>query len=69
MTPIHSLHAVVDGDPKSQPVLILGPSLGATTQAWDDLVSLLRDHFAIVRFDLPGHGASPVADAPFTLSD
>jgi 3-oxoadipate enol-lactonase len=69
VTPIGSLHAVVDGDVHAQPVLVLGPSLGTTTEAWNDLVPLLRETFAIVRFDLPGHGKSPVADAPFTLTD
>jgi 3-oxoadipate enol-lactonase len=64
-----TLHSVVDGDLSAQPVIILGNSLGATTHAWGALVPLLTDHFAVVRFDLPGHGESPVADQSFTLTD
>lgn len=63
-----TLNAVIDGDLASQPVLLLGPSLGTTTHAWDALIPELS-RFAIVRFDLPGHGQSPAADAPFTLAD
>lgn len=64
-----TLHSVVDGDLTTQQVVILGHSLGTTTHAWDDLVPLLTDHFAVVRFDLPGHGQSPVAESAFTLAD
>lgn len=64
-----TLHSVVDGDVSAKPVIVLGNSLGATTHAWDALVPLLTDHFAVVRFDLPGHGQSPAADDAFTLAD
>jgi 3-oxoadipate enol-lactonase len=66
---VPALHAVVDGDLSEQPVIVLGPSLGATIAAWDRLMPLLRAQYAVVRFDLPGHGGSPVADASFSLTD
>ena len=66
---IPALHTVVTGDVTSQPVIVLGSSLGTTTRAWDNVIDALGDEYAIVRFDLPGHGESPLATAPFSLSD
>lgn len=65
---IPALHTVVTGDVATKPVIVLGSSLGTTTHAWDDLVPLLSDRFAVVRFDLPGHGESAPATAPFSLA-
>lgn len=64
-----TLHSVIDGDLSAQPAVILGPSLGTTTHAWDAIVPLLTDRFAVVRFDLPGHGESAIADDAFTLRE
>ena len=52
------------------PLLILGPSLGtAGGVLWSTTIPLLRDRFRIVSWDLPGHGVSPKATAPFTIRD
>lgn len=64
-----TLNTVVDGDVTNKPAIVLGASLGTTTHAWDAAVPLLTDRFAVVRFDLPGHGESPVAPGAFTLAD
>lgn len=53
----------------SNRVLILGPSLGTDTHLWDLAAPALREHYAILRWDLPGHGASPSARDGFTLSE
>lgn len=53
----------------SHRVLVLGPSLGTDTRLWDLAAPALREHFAILRWDLPGHGASPSARESFTLSE
>ena len=50
-------------------VLVLGPSLGTTAQTWDGALAELLQQHAVVRFDLPGHGKSPVATASFTLAE
>jgi 3-oxoadipate enol-lactonase/4-carboxymuconolactone decarboxylase len=53
-------------------LLVLLPSLGTTTELWDGVVGRLRstpNAPRILRVDLPGHGVSPVARAPFTVSD
>jgi 3-oxoadipate enol-lactonase len=62
------LHAVQDGPPEA-PVLVLGPSLGTTLGMFDALVNGLADSFRLVRFDLRGHGGSPVVAGPYTVAD
>lgn len=67
---IPALHTVVDGNTSTQPVIVLGASLGTNASAWDALVPVFSAAgFATVRFDLPGHGKSEPATAPFTLAD
>ena len=58
----------------TNPLLVLLPSLGTTTALWDGVVAALRADprtagLRILRIDLPGHGASPAAAAPFTIAD
>jgi 3-oxoadipate enol-lactonase len=50
-------------------VVFLGPSLGADAHLWDLALPTLATHNTIVRWDLPGHGASARATGGFTLAD
>jgi len=53
------------------PLLVLGPSLGTTAQTlWTEAAQHLSEHFQVVAWDLPGHGAnrSPVEDH-FTMAE
>jgi 3-oxoadipate enol-lactonase len=50
-------------------VLILGPSLGSDTHLWDLAAPTLAQRHTLVRFDLPGHGESEVAQEDFSLED
>lgn len=63
-----ALHYTVDG-PDDAPVLMLGASLGTTTELWCQQVPGLAQDFRVVRYDHRGHGASPVPPAPYTLAD
>lgn len=63
-----SLHAVFDGSPTASP-LVLGPSLGTTTDMWQPQIAGLAERFRVVRFDHPGHGGSPTEPAPHTIAD
>ena len=63
-----TLHAVFDGPPTASP-LVLGPSLGTTTDMWQPQIAALAEHFRVVRFDHPGHGGSPSQPAPRTIAD
>jgi 3-oxoadipate enol-lactonase len=56
----------VDGDP-SNPTLVLASSLGTTWALWDVQLPSLVENFRVVRFDHPGHGRSPVPEAPVTV--
>ena len=45
---------------RRKPLLVLGPSLGASAVAlWTPCVGDLADRFHLVAWDLPGHGVSP----------
>ena len=67
MTADTALHHRVDG-PDGAPVLVLGPSLGTDLHLFDAQVDALADRYRIVRYDLPGHGGSPVPDGPYTMA-
>ncbi|MEV6419589.1 3-oxoadipate enol-lactonase [Streptomyces sp. NPDC051662] len=51
------LHHRVDGQSDAPP-LILGPSLGTSLRVWDAQVTELARRHRVIRYDLPGHGAS-----------
>ncbi|WP_432989546.1 alpha/beta fold hydrolase [Dactylosporangium sp. CA-233914] len=60
------------GEPRGAadaPVLVLGHSLGTSSDLWADAAALLAQHFRVITWDLPGHGASPAADGAFTIGD
>ncbi|MGW7756985.1 bifunctional 3-oxoadipate enol-lactonase/4-carboxymuconolactone decarboxylase PcaDC [Streptomyces violaceusniger] len=58
-----TLKYLVNG-PEGAPVLVLGPSLGATWHMWDRQIPELSRHWRVLRFDLPGHGGAPAHPAP-----
>ncbi|MET7400010.1 alpha/beta fold hydrolase [Dactylosporangium sp. NPDC005572] len=50
-------------------LLVVGPSLGTSVEAlWERTAALLGD-VEVIGWDLPGHGRSPAATAPFTVAD
>jgi 3-oxoadipate enol-lactonase len=57
----------IDG-PDDAPVLVLASSLGATMDMWEPQVPALAGRFRVVRYDTPGHGGSPVPDAPLSIA-
>lgn len=62
------LHHVVDGPPDAE-VLVLGPSLGTDLSLFDRQVLGLADRWRVVRFDLRGHGGSPVVPGPCSMAE
>ncbi|MEP6843839.1 MAG: alpha/beta fold hydrolase, partial [Pseudolysinimonas sp.] len=53
-------------------LLVLLPSLGTSSAMWDGVVSRLRpthQNLRVLSVDLPGHGVSPVARHPFSISE
>jgi len=62
------LHYTVDG-PVDAPVLLLGASLGTTTDLWTPQIPALAHGFRVVRYDHRGHGRSPVPPGPCALAN
>lgn len=57
-------------DLAGKPTLVLGPSLGTGAVAlWGPAVPYLTEHFRLVAWDLPGHGASAPSTEPFTMGE
>ena len=63
-----ALHFVEDG-PSDAPVLVLGPSLGTDLGMFDALIPALADRYRVIRYDLRGHGESPVVQGPSSVAD
>ena len=51
------------------PLIVLGPSLGTTTDLWATVVPALAATHRVLCYNLPGHGFSPKASAAFTLEE
>ena len=68
MTPATTVHHVVEGPPGA-PVLVLSNSLGSTLAIWDPQVPELARHFRVIRYDMRGHGRSPVPRGPYAIED
>jgi 3-oxoadipate enol-lactonase len=62
------IHFIVDGPPDT-PTLLLGGSLGSSTDMWLPQVPRLARRLRVVRFDHRGHGRSPVPPGPYTVDD
>lgn len=57
------------GGAEDSPVVVLGPSLGTSSILWENVAPHLAQRYRVLAWDLPGHGASPAARAPFTVED
>lgn len=62
------VHHVVTG-PADAPVVLMSNSLGSSLRMWDAQASALAQHFRVVRYDMRGHGHSPVPGGPYTVAD
>ncbi|HEY7102083.1 MAG TPA: 4-carboxymuconolactone decarboxylase [Mycobacteriales bacterium] len=52
------------------PLLLVGPALGTSAATlWARCAAELAEHFEVIGWDLPGHGASAPATDPFTVAD
>jgi 3-oxoadipate enol-lactonase len=62
------LHVVEDGPPDA-PVVVLGPSLGTDLGLFHAQAHDLADRYRVIRYDLRGHGGSPVVPGPYSVAD
>lgn len=58
-----------DGLPSDAPTIVLSNSLGSTTSMWDAQVPELARVARVVRYDIRGHGDSPVVPGPYSIDD
>ena len=65
MSAVHCTYSV-DGE---GPPLYMVHGIGSRRIVWAGLMPHLRDHFTCVRYDLRGHGESPVPQTPYPLED
>ncbi|MGC1627583.1 MAG: 3-oxoadipate enol-lactonase [Candidatus Acidiferrales bacterium] len=56
----------IDG-PDRAPVVVLSNSLGTTLSMWDSQVPTLSQKFRVLRYDMRGHGLTPVTPGPYTI--
>ena len=54
---------------QAENVLFLGNALGTDIHLWERAMPALSAHYSIVRFDMPGHGLSPVPTSSYTLEE
>jgi 3-oxoadipate enol-lactonase len=59
-----ALHYEING---SGPPLVLAHSLSSNMSMWEEQRALLERHFQVIRFDVRGHGKSPVPKGPYTM--
>jgi 3-oxoadipate enol-lactonase len=55
--------------PSEGAAVVLAPSLGTELSMWDTLANGLTDRFQVIRYDLRGHGASPVPAGPYSIAE
>ena len=62
------VHTLVEGPPDA-PVVVMSHSLGVALEMWQPQAEVLARSFRVVRYDLRGHGRSPVPPGPYEIAD
>jgi 3-oxoadipate enol-lactonase len=62
------VHHHLEGDPAA-PVLVLSNSLGTTLELWEANLAALTERYRVLRYDVRGHGLSPVVPGPYRVED
>lgn len=55
--------------PTVAPIVVLSGSLGTDLSMWDPQMKALSHSFRVLRYDLRGHGSSPVPAGPYSIAD
>ena len=63
------IHYQVIGAPEGKPTLVFANSLGTDFRVWRDVIVRLAGDYAIVTYDMRGHGLSDAPPAPYTIDD
>lgn len=62
-----NLHYQVIGSPTSRPLLVFVNSLGTDFRIWRDVIVRLAGDYAILTYDMRGHGLSDVGRTPYSI--
>jgi 3-oxoadipate enol-lactonase len=62
------LHAVREGRADG-PTVVFGGSLASNLSMWEPILPRFTGSFDVVRYDLRGHGSSPVPAGPYEIAD
>ncbi|ATU94679.1 3-oxoadipate enol-lactonase [Phyllobacterium zundukense] len=63
-----TLHYQLIGAPEGKPVLVFANSLGTDFRIWRDVILRLIGDFAIVTYDMRGHGLSDIGTPPYSMN-
>jgi len=63
-----AVHHTFAGPPDA-PVVVLSNSLGTTLEMWEPQVGVLARDRRVLRYDMRGHGRSPVPETPYSIAD
>ncbi len=63
-----TLHYQVIGSPKSRPLIVFVNSLGTDFRMWRDVVVRLGGEFAVLLYDMRGHGLSEAGRTPYSMA-
>jgi len=62
-----NMHYQVIGSPASRPLLVFVNSLGTDFRIWRDVIVRLAGDYAILTYDMRGHGLSDVGRTPYSM--
>lgn len=54
---------------RGSPALVFTGSLGTDLTMWEPQAELLKPRFCTLRYDIRGHGSSPVPPGPYSIAD
>jgi 3-oxoadipate enol-lactonase len=63
-----TLHYQLIGSPRSRSLIVFVNSLGTDFRIWRDVIVRLVGDFAILCYDLRGHGLSEVGETPYSMA-
>ena len=55
--------------PEDAGIIVLSNSLGTTLEMWEPQAAVLARDRRVLRYDMRGHGRSPVPEAPYSIAD
>ena len=64
-----NLHYQLIGAPAGKPVMVFANSLGTDFRIWRDVIVRLAGDFAVVLYDMRGHGLSDTGRTPYAMED